>query len=161
MEWVPGGNWFHRLGCETPPPAHQRMRAVREISSAMQYLHDPMIGIIHGDIKGLNMLLMRDGSSKVTCALYCGLTVRVLHLMSSPQFCDFGGAVQVLTTASSMSSAGSATQAATKSYEAPERFKGEPKSTATDVWRTQVDRHRRVRFRRFDVGVFDVRGAVR
>jgi serine/threonine protein kinase len=100
----------------------------------MQYLHDPLIGIIHGDIKGLNMLLMRDGSTKVTRAFYCGLTVRELHLMSSPQFCDFGGAVQVLTTASSMSSAGSATQAATKAYEAPERFKGEPKSTATDVY---------------------------
>jgi serine/threonine protein kinase len=65
MEWVSGGNWFHRLGCDPPPPAHQRITAVREISSAMQYLHDPMIGIIHGDIKGLNMLLMRDGSSKV------------------------------------------------------------------------------------------------
>jgi serine/threonine protein kinase len=71
MEWVPGGNWYERLGSDPPPPAHQRMRAVREISSAMQYLHDPMIGIIHGDIKGLNILLMRDGSSKVTCALCC------------------------------------------------------------------------------------------
>ena len=70
MEWVPGGNWYERLGSDPPPPAHQRMRAVREISSAMQYLHDPMIGIIHGDIKGLNMLLMRDGSSKVPNAFY-------------------------------------------------------------------------------------------
>ncbi len=42
--------------------------------------------------------------------------------------------MQVLTTASSMSSAGGAAQAATKAYEAPERFKGEPKSTATDVY---------------------------
>ncbi len=70
MEWVPGGNWYRRLGCDPPPPAHQRIRAMREISSAMQYLHDPMIGIIHGDIKSLNMLLMRDGSSKVTNAFH-------------------------------------------------------------------------------------------
>jgi hypothetical protein len=41
--------------------------------------------------------------------------------------------VQVLTTASSVSSAGAA-QAATKAYEAPERMKGETKSTATDVY---------------------------
>jgi serine/threonine protein kinase len=40
----------------------------------------------------------------------------------------------VLTTASSMSSASGAAQVATKAYEAPERFKGEPKSTATDVY---------------------------
>ena len=70
MEWVPGGNWYDRLASDPPPPAHQRIRAVREISSAMQYLHDPLIGIIHGDIKGLNMLLMRDGSSKVTNAFH-------------------------------------------------------------------------------------------
>ncbi len=68
MEWVPGGNWFTRLGSEPPPPAHQRISAVRQISSALQYLHDPLIGIIHGDIKSLNILLMRDGSSKVTTA---------------------------------------------------------------------------------------------
>ena len=66
MEWVPGGNWFDKLGSEPPPPAHERVRAVREAASALQYLHDPLIGIIHGDIKGLNMLLMRDGSSKVS-----------------------------------------------------------------------------------------------
>ncbi len=65
MEWVPGGNWFDKLGSVPPPPAHERVRAVREMASALQYLHDPLIGIIHGDIKGLNMLLMRDGSSKV------------------------------------------------------------------------------------------------
>ena len=71
MEWVPGGDWFRRLGSDPPPAAHQRIRAVREIASALQYLHDPLISIIHGDIKGLNILLMRDGSSKVSNALIC------------------------------------------------------------------------------------------
>jgi serine/threonine protein kinase len=70
MEWVPGANWYGRLASDPPPPAHQRIRAVREISSAMQYLHDPMIGIIHGDIKSHNMLLKRDGSSKVPDAFH-------------------------------------------------------------------------------------------
>ena len=65
MEWVSGGNWFDKLASDPPPPAHQRIRAVREISSGLQYLHDPLIGIVHGDVKSLNILLLRDGSSKV------------------------------------------------------------------------------------------------
>jgi serine/threonine protein kinase len=58
----------------------------------------------------------------------------VFYLTMSPQFCDFGGAVQVLTTASSASSGGSAAQQTTRAYCAPEMFKGESKSTATDVY---------------------------
>ena len=68
MEWVPGGNWYERLASEPPPPAHQRIRAVREASSALQYLHDPLIALIHGDVKSLNLLIMCDGSSKVNAA---------------------------------------------------------------------------------------------
>ena len=34
-----------------------------------RYLHDPLIGIVHGDVKSLNVLVMRDGSSKVQHAV--------------------------------------------------------------------------------------------
>ena len=40
----------------------------------------------------------------------------------------------MLTTASSVSSGGSAAQPTTRAYCAPEMFKGESKSTATDVY---------------------------
>jgi serine/threonine protein kinase len=50
------------------------------------------------------------------------------------QFCDFGGAVQVLSTMSSMSSVDGSAKVATRAFCAPERFKGEPKSTATDMY---------------------------
>ena len=70
MEWMAGGSWFDALADEPPPPAYQRIRAARETASALAYLHHELIGIIHGDIKGLNMLLMRDGSSKVTNAFH-------------------------------------------------------------------------------------------
>ncbi len=65
MEWMSGGSWYDSLGEEPPPPAYQRIRAARETASALAYLHHPLIGIIHGDIKGLNVLRARDGSSKV------------------------------------------------------------------------------------------------
>jgi serine/threonine protein kinase len=68
MEWVAGGTWFDKLAEDPPPPAHQRIRAVREASSALQYLHDPLIALIHGDVKSLNLLIMCDGSSKVNAA---------------------------------------------------------------------------------------------
>ena len=66
--------------------------------------------------------------------LFTAFDSPVFHLTMSPQFCDFGGAVQVLTTASSVSSGGSAAQPTTRAYCAPEMFKGESKSTATDVY---------------------------
>ena len=65
MEWMAGGSWFDALGEDPPPPAYQRIRAARETASALAYLHHTLIGIIHGDIKGLNVLRARDGSSKV------------------------------------------------------------------------------------------------
>ena len=65
MEWMAGGSWFDALGEELPPPAYQRIRAARETASALAYLHHLLIGIIHGDIKGHNVLRARDGSSKV------------------------------------------------------------------------------------------------
>ena len=42
--------------------------------------------------------------------------------------------MQVLSTASSMSSGGSSVQATTRAFCAPEMFKGEAKSPATDVY---------------------------
>ena len=65
MEWMEGGSWFDALGLDPPPPAYHRIRAARETSAALAYLHDALICIIHGDIKSLNMLLTRGGSSKV------------------------------------------------------------------------------------------------
>ncbi len=68
MEWMAGGSWYDALAEDPPPPAYQRIRAARETASALAYLHHPLIGIIHGDIKGLNVLRARDGSSKVPAA---------------------------------------------------------------------------------------------
>ena len=65
MEWMSGGSWYDVLGQDPPPPAYQRVRAARETASALAYLHHALIAIVHGDIKSLNVLRARDGSSKV------------------------------------------------------------------------------------------------
>ena len=77
MEWMAGGSWFDALGEDPPLPAYQRIRAARETSSALAYLHHVLIGIIHGDIKSLNVLRARDGSSKVPSAAIAALSSRI------------------------------------------------------------------------------------
>jgi len=131
MEWVPGGCWFDALGSDPPPPAYQRIRAARETAGALEYLHDALIGIIHGDIKSLNMLRASDGSSKVRCYAAPLPSLRCIHYRL--QVCDFGGAVQVLATAAT-SCSGSPGMQTTRPWSAPELFTGSPKSFATDMY---------------------------
>ncbi len=74
MEWMAGGSWYDALAEDLPPPAYQRIRAARETASALAYLHHLLIGIIHGDIKSLNVLRARDGSSKVPAPTIASLS---------------------------------------------------------------------------------------
>jgi serine/threonine protein kinase len=96
MEWVGGGNLYKKLGDEELLP-RQRLTCVREVASALDYLHS--CGIIHGDIKSMNVLLSLSGTAKL---------------------CDFGGAVQLFTSiASSASAAGGGNAAMTLAWCAP------------------------------------------
>ena len=100
MEWMAGGSWFDALGEDPPPPAYQRIRAARETASALAYLHHVLIGIIHGDIKGLNVLRARDGSSKVPAvrASDCGyVSRRTLNPVQGLKRGRDGGEVKVMT----------------------------------------------------------------
>jgi serine/threonine protein kinase len=111
MEWVGGGDVYKKLGNEELLP-RQRLTCVRQVASALDYLH--ACGIVHGDIKSLNVLLSHSGTAKL---------------------CDFGGAVQLLTSiASSASAAAGGNAAMTLAWCAPELFSGGSKSTATDVY---------------------------
>ncbi len=133
MEWMAGGSWFDALGEDPPPPAYQRIRAARETASALAYLHHLLIGIIHGDIKGLNVLRARDGSSKVHPALPkppCHLHVFISLLL---QVCDFGGAVHMMATLS-MATSGGGRMATTRAWSAPELFTGGSKTTFSDMY---------------------------
>jgi serine/threonine protein kinase len=111
MEWVGGGTVYNKLGDEELLP-RQRLTCVREVASALDYLHS--CGIIHGDIKSMNVLLSLSGTAKL---------------------CDFGGAVQLLTSiASSASAAGGGNAAMTLAWGAPELFSGGSKCAATDMY---------------------------
>jgi serine/threonine protein kinase len=111
MEWVGGGTVYTKLGDDELLP-RQRLTCAREVASALDYLH--ACGIIHGDIKSANVLLALSGAAKL---------------------CDFGGAVQLLTSiASSASASGGGSTAMTLAWCAPEMFTGGSKTTATDVY---------------------------
>ncbi len=108
MEWVGGGNVYQKLGNAELLP-RQRLTCVREVASAVDYLH--ALRIIHGDIKSLNVLLTLSGQAKL---------------------CDFGGAVQLLS--SSVASASAAAAARTLPWCAPEQFSGGSKNLTTDMY---------------------------
>jgi serine/threonine protein kinase len=110
MEWVGGGTVYKKLGDEELLP-RQRLTCVREVASALDCLHAG--GIIHGDIKSLNVLLTTSGTAKL---------------------CDFGGAVQLLSSIASSASAGSRNVAMTLAWCAPELFAGGGKCAATDMY---------------------------
>jgi hypothetical protein len=132
MEWMAGGSWYDALAEDLPPLVYQRIRAARETASALAYLHHEMIGIIHGDIKSLNMLRARDGSSKVpapTIVTLSSQNVIVLYF----QLCDFGGAVNVLATSAMTVSAGGGSMATTLAWSAPELLTGGSK-TFSDMY---------------------------
>ena len=110
MEWVGGGTVYNKLGDEELLP-RQRLTCVREVASALDCLHSSCI--IHGDIKSLNVLLSTSGTAKL---------------------CDFGGAVQLLSSIASSVSAGSRNSATTLAWCAPELFTGDSKCAATDMY---------------------------
>ena len=111
MEWVGGGTVYKKLGDEELLP-RVRLTCAREVASALDCLHAS--GIIHGDIKSMNVLLSLSGRAKL---------------------CDFGGAVQLLTSiASSASTAAGGNAAMTLAWCAPELFSDCSKCAATDVY---------------------------
>ena len=111
MEWVGGGTVYKKLGDEELLP-RVRLTCAREVASALDCLHAS--GIIHGDIKSMNVLFTLAGNVKV---------------------CDFGAAVQILTTvASSASGASGGNAAMTLAWCAPELFSGGSKCAATDMY---------------------------
>ena len=64
MEYVEGGNLRHLLNEEGPLAPTEAKRILEEILNALEYAHDR--GVVHQDIKPENVLVLPDGSIKLT-----------------------------------------------------------------------------------------------
>ncbi len=109
MEYVDGGSFEVQLR-GTPLPARQGAEAVRVLAEAMQGAH--AAGVIHRDLKPANVLVMRNGTLKIT---------------------DFGLA-KLLGSDKGLSKSGATV--GTPSYMAPEQAEGRSKEVgpAADVY---------------------------
>jgi len=113
MELCEGGELFNRIverGCFSEKEAS---RTIRQIATAVQYLH--LKGIVHRDIKPENLLyLTKDDESDIKLA-------------------DFGLA-KVLETREGGRSMLKASLSGTPAYCAPERLSQDQESKAVDLW---------------------------
>jgi len=114
LELCEGGELFNRIvekGCFSEKEAS---RAIRQITSAVQFLHS--MGIVHRDIKPENLLyLTRDDDSDIKLA-------------------DFGLAKELEPTAGGGRSMLKASLSGTPAYCAPERLNQDQESKAVDMW---------------------------
>jgi len=64
MEYVEGENLATLLRLNGPSPARRAARLAADVARALAAAHER--GVVHGDIKPNNILVMRDGNVKVT-----------------------------------------------------------------------------------------------
>lgn len=108
-QFVPGGDLAARVAAEGLPSPDVALDVTAQVASALADAH--AVGVIHRDVKPHNVLL-RPGQGQVHAYL-----------------CDFGIARD---DESSLTSSGIV--AGTYAYLAPERFRGEPATPASDVY---------------------------
>src|SRR5581483_2814583 len=64
MELVEGGTLLERIREKGPLPEREALSVARAVACALQAIHEA--GVVHRDVKPLNILLARDGTVKLT-----------------------------------------------------------------------------------------------
>ncbi|MEO8368171.1 MAG: protein kinase, partial [Candidatus Solibacter sp.] len=110
MEYVDG---TPLLEYSIPLPVRRRLELFRQVCLAVQYAHEKLI--VHRDIKPANILVTRDGH---------------------PKLLDFGIAklLDPAADGSALIVTGEGGELMTPGYASPEQRRGEPVTTATDVY---------------------------
>src|SRR4051812_2070077 len=106
MEYVDGASADTRIAEMGPFPADRATEILVQAASALQAAHDA--GVVHRDVKPGNLLIGLDGSVKLS---------------------DFGMALDMAGARASVQ-----VRAGTPFYTAPEIWRGEPASPATDIY---------------------------
>jgi len=109
LEWCQGGSLYdvlHRRRVDMN--THQRVKIARGIACGIAFLHTASPAIIHRDLKSQNILLDET--------------------LTTPKLCDFGLAIRLSDSYTTNAQAG------TPSYMAPELYRGEACSLASDVY---------------------------
>jgi serine/threonine protein kinase len=116
MEICEGGSLADALRDpdETWLDEREMARIAAETATGVAYLHMRDVAIVHGDMKAGNVLLNKHHSVRI---------------------CDFGmSEAKDRSKTMTVASAGSSTGGVTVAWSAPELFKDEPKSYASDVY---------------------------
>jgi serine/threonine protein kinase/Tfp pilus assembly protein PilF len=111
MKLLSGETLSTRIAKQGPIDLPEAAAIIRQVGDALSAIHDA--GILHRDIKAGNIMLDGHGSEVRVCVMDFGLA----HAYQADS--------HALTTAAF---------AGTPAYMAPELFRGEPPSTATDVY---------------------------
>lgn len=109
LELVPGRDWAQWLSADRPP-LRVRIGKFLDVCSAVEYAHQQLL--VHRDIKPTNLMIDGDGRAVLL---------------------DFGIA-KLLDDSQSATLTREGGFALTPAYAAPEQLRGEPVSTATDVY---------------------------
>jgi serine/threonine protein kinase/tetratricopeptide (TPR) repeat protein len=96
---------------EAALPLRQRLELFRQVCGAVQYAHQQLV--VHRDIKPSNILVSRDGT---------------------PKLLDFGIAKLLDPEQEDMAETRTGLRIMTPEYASPEQVRGQPVSTATDVY---------------------------